>query len=326
MEIKLGIVGTNFVSDWFCNSVNSVSGIVNYAVYSRTNEKGDEFAKKHGIATVYNDFNKFLASDIEAVYIASPNFLHFEQAKAALKHGKHVIIEKPATLNAKEFDVLCDMARERKLICCEAMRPGHDEMMLEAKKAIKKIGTVRRAVLEFCQYSTRYDSFKNGIVLNAFNPALGNGAIMDIGVYAFHCCVMLFGKPKAITAKSLILHNGMEGMGTAILDYGDMQAEVAYSKISDSCTPSVILGENGYVKIGKLSTVESVAYAQRGEIETIVCDSREENNMIYEISDFVKAINGELDITPFNENTEATLLLMDEARKQNNIIFPTETK
>ena len=102
-DIKLGIIGTNFVSDWLCESIDLTEGIVNHAVYSRTAEKGGEFAEKHGIATVYTDMEEFLSSDIEAVYIASPNFLHYPYAKNAILHGKHVLLEKPAALNTAQL-------------------------------------------------------------------------------------------------------------------------------------------------------------------------------------------------------------------------------
>ena len=323
-EIKLGIIGTNFVSDWLCESVDLTDGISNHAVYSRTAEKGGEFAKKHGIGIVYTDMEEFLSSDIDAVYIASPNFLHYPYAKNALEHKKHVLLEKPAALNFAQFEELERIAAENGVILIEAMRPGHDPAVDTVREAMKEIGTIRRAVFDFCQYSSRYDRFRAGEILNAFNPDLGNGALMDIGCYALHVCVMLLGKPKSVYAKSVKLSNGVEGLGSVFLDYGTMIAEVVYSKITESYNPSVITGEDGDVLIGKLSMMESVAVHRRGEDRKILLDNREGSNMVYETEDFVKLIRGEIKPDVFSENTRITLGIMDEIRRQNGIVFPNE--
>ncbi|MBE6618034.1 MAG: Gfo/Idh/MocA family oxidoreductase [Ruminococcaceae bacterium] len=320
-NIKLGIIGTNFVSDWLCDSVKVSERIVNHAIYSRKDETGQAFADKHDIPNVYTDMEDFLSSDIDAVYIASPNFLHYTQAEAAIRHGKHVLVEKPAALTRNEFESLEKMAKDAGVVILEAMRPAHDIAMDEVKNSLSKIGTIRRATFEFCQYSSRYDKFRAGEILNAFNPAMGNAAIMDIGIYPLHCCVMLFGKPGGIYSRSVKLHNGFDGMGTIFLDYGDIQAEVVYSKITDSVNPSIITGEDGTVSIGKTSTLETVTlHPRKGEPQTLIAD-REGNNMVYEIADFVKMIHGEMSPDKFNEITKITLGIIDEVREQNGIEF-----
>ena len=102
--------------DWLCDAVELTDGIVNHAVYSRTVERGTEFAAKHGIPNIYTDMEAFLSSDIDAVYIASPNFLHGPQAIAAMNHGKHVLVEKPAALSAAEFDEMLACAEKNNVI------------------------------------------------------------------------------------------------------------------------------------------------------------------------------------------------------------------
>ena len=147
---------------------------------------------------------------------------------------------------------------------------------------------------------------------------------MDIGVYAVHCCVMLFGAPESVYARSVILPNGMEGMGTAFLTYPGCQAEIVWSKITESAAPSTVVGEDGAVLFGKLSTVESVTLAPRKGEKQVLVSGREENNMIYEIADFVSAVRGQADPSPWQKNTAATLAVMDEVRRQNGIGFPGE--
>ena len=324
-EIKLGIIGTNFISDTLCESVEKTDGIFSYAVYSRTREKGTEFAARHGIARVFTDLEEFLSSDIDAVYIASPNFLHCTQSIAAMTHKKHVIVEKPAALNAKEFALMTAQARKNGVVLMEAMRPVHDPAMASAKTALGEIGTIRRATIEYCQYSSRYDKFREGTVLNAFDVSLGNAAIMDIGVYAVQVAVYLLGKPERITfSQSVKLKNGFEGMGNVMLDYGEYSANIAYSKISDSAVPSFIQGEDGYLTVVRPSSVDEVILHKRNGEERVIAAGRAECNMIYELSDFVSAIRGELDLSYYTSLTESTLRIMDEIRRENKIVFPTE--
>ncbi len=327
--IKLGIIGTNFVSDWLCDAVDLTDGIENAAVYSRTREKGQEFAANHSIPSVYTDMEAFLSSDIDAVYIASPNFLHHDHAVNAARHEKHILLEKPAALDVAELDDIFVEADKNGVKVIEAMRPAHDPVLEMARGELGSIGTLRRAVFDFCQYSSRYDRFKRGEILNAFNPALGNAAVMDIGVYAIHTCVSLFGRPAGIFSKSVKLHNGMEGMGSVFVDYGEFQAEIVYSKITDSAMPSVITGEDGYIMLGKLSTMESLSVKKRGGEEKILSSGRfpaggKASNMIYEVADFVKIVNGELSVEKFNENTRLTMEIINEIRRQNDIVFPVQ--
>ena len=94
-KLKLGIIGTNFISDWLADAVAETDTVVCYAVYSRTTERGSDFAARHGIDKVYTDVEEFYSCGIDAVYVASPNCKHLEQTMGAIAHGLHVLCEKP---------------------------------------------------------------------------------------------------------------------------------------------------------------------------------------------------------------------------------------
>ena len=325
--IKLGIIGSNFVTDWLCESVLKTEGITLHAMYSRSQQRGREFAQKYGIEYVFTDLDAFYSSDIDAVYIASPNFFHAYQAIRAMEKGKHVLVEKPAALSKTEFDLMTACAEKNGVVLLEAMRPAHDDALEVIRSSLSDIGTIRRAVFEFCQYSSRYNAFRSGEILNAFDPALGNAAVMDIGVYAIAVCVSLFGLPKQITSRSVKLHNGFEGMGTSLLDYDTHQAEIVYSKITDSVNPSVITGEDGSLKIGKLSTLDSLEKCIRKKPGEIIFSGRETpgaGNMIYEVRDFVDMIHGAISVESYQKLTRDTLSVIDEIRRQNAIEFPAQ--
>lgn len=321
--MKIGVIGSNFVSDWLCQAVLETGEFTLAAMYSRKQETGEAFAAKYNIPTVYTDMEAFLSSDLDAVYIASPNYCHAPQAIDALRHGKHVLCEKPIATTSSEWKAMEQAACDNGRVLLEAMRPAFDPAIAVVRENLSKLGTIRRAVLEYCQYSSRYDKFKAGDILNAFNPALGNAAIMDIGVYAVHVCLMLFGKPSAVQSRSVLLSNGMEGMGTIFLPYEELgfQAEVVYAKIIDSVNPSVITGENGSITIDKLSQPGLVTMQLRGKEPEVLFTEETDNNMIYQVRTFAELIRrGEVE-HGYKAVSAMEMEILDTVREQNGIVF-----
>lgn len=291
--IKFGIIGTNFISDWMADAALKVEDIELTAVFSRKEQTGRAFAQKHGIGTVYTDLSQMLSSDIVAVYVASPTFKHYEHSLCALNAGKHVLCEKMLTVRLSEAEHLASVAREKGLVLMEAMRPLHDPAIYIIKEALPKLGRIRRVHFEYCQYSSRYDAFKQGRVLNAFDPTIGNSALADIGIYPLAMTLSLFGEPKRVSTMSTFLENGFECMGEIAMDYGDMRATVSYSKINEGVRRSVIEGEDASISVSKLSAVSDIDLVYRdGTVQSLKSDVIEGTNMDCELRDFCDAIKG----------------------------------
>ncbi|HIX47647.1 MAG TPA: Gfo/Idh/MocA family oxidoreductase [Candidatus Mediterraneibacter caccavium] len=329
MALKIGMIGTNFISDDFCAAAAQVPGAELSAVYSRKQETGDAFAAKHNIPRVYTDYDEFLDSGLDAVYVASPNFAHCSQTLKALNHKKHVLCEKVMAVNEPEVRSMIDCARQNNVVLLEAMRPDFDPAYDLIEQNLPRIGKLRRATFEFCQYSSRYDSFREGIIQNAFNPELGNAAVMDIGVYCIHSLVRLFGTPKNIKAVSTKLSNGFDGSGIVLMEYEDMTAEAVYSKIAVSVTPSVLQGEDGSIMIDYISKPESVSLRLResardtltgGTIEKLPYTPAK-NNMIFEIQEFLKLIEKKEVDHKYLKYSLGTIRVLDEVRRQTGIRF-----
>ena len=322
--VRIGFIGTNFISEQMVCTLRSIPYYTIKAVYSRTEERAMSFAEEYGFPLKYTNLEDFFSCpELDAVYIASPNSCHVEQAIAALNHGLHVICEKPLAPSSKQLKQVFDAAKKNKRIVIEAMRPAYDEAFLAIRESLPLLGKLRRVSFEFCQYSSRYDSFKAGEIKNAFNPLLSNAAIMDIGVYPIHCCVMLFGEPDEVLSSSVFLHNGMEGEGSLILKYQSMTAEISYSKITSSVVPSFILGENGAITIDKLSNPSEIWFLPRKEAPVLLKQSKT-SNMKYEFLSFYNMLCGRESPEKYNRNTEITTKIMDTVRKQNNIVFPSD--
>lgn len=196
-KVRFGVVGTNFITDWVIAGARQDNRFELVAVYSRKQETADAFAVKHQIPYTFTSLEEMAESPlIDAVYIASPNFLHAEQSILCMKHGKHVLCEKPFASNAREVREMVAASKEYDVTLMEAMKPTLTPNFRSVLENLGRLGTIRRYFSCYCQYSSRYDKLKEGVVLNAFRPELSNGAMMDIGIYTVYPMVVLFGRPK----------------------------------------------------------------------------------------------------------------------------------
>lgn len=314
-------VGRNFIVDRFMTAAAEISEISFYGAYSRNYDTGKEFAQKYGKTKVFTDLTELCENeDVDFVYIANPNKFHKDFAVKLLNSGKHVLCEKPAAANADDFEEMTEAAADNGVILMEAMVPVHSPAINAVKEYMKKIGKIRRATLSFCQYSSRYDKFKNGIVENAFKKELQGGSLMDIGIYPLSVMHCLFGTPFDFTGFADFLPDSIDGHGTVLAKYDGMICELLYSKITDGRLPSEIQGENGNIIIDKMSRPKKITLILRnGETEEFCLDAEKED-IYYETVDFVKQVNGEK-MPQFNRMTHEVLQSADKIRKMLGIDF-----
>lgn len=335
-KVRFGVVGTNFITDWVIEGAKEDPRFELAAVYSRTRERGEEFAAKHNIPHIFTSLEDMAASDkVDAIYIASPNALHAEQSILCMSHGKHVLCEKPLASNAREARKMVETARQRGVTLMEAMKSTLSPNFLAVKDNLYRIGTPRRYFASFCQYSSRYDKFKEGIVLNAFRPELSNGALMDIGVYTLYPLVVLFGAPKTINAQGIVLTSGADGQGAVNMQYEGMNATILYSKIANSLLPAEIEGEDGNIIIDRIQTPVDVRFyprqapasghEKRAEGESIGCKENH-NEYYYEVKKFIDLIESGRTESVINSHQASitTLEIMDEVRRQLGVHYPAD--
>ena len=323
--VRFAVIGTNKITDKFIEAAKLCKDFQLAAVYSRTKEKALEYASKHGAVLVYDDLDMLAESkEVDAVYVASPNSLHASQSIKMLNGKKHVLCEKTIASNKKELEEMLKVAKNNEVILLEAMRSVFDPGFKAIEDNISKLGTIRRATFQYCQYSSRYDNFKKGIVENAFNPVFSNGALTDIGVYCIHPLVKLFGMPKNIWGNSVILENGVDGAGTIMVQYDNMQGELIYSKITNSKLPSQIQGEKGCMIISEIPDTEEITIIyNNGQKENISID-KHDNNMYYEAEELIRLIQTKGNADRHNQYSLMELSIMDEARKQMGIRFSAD--
>lgn len=324
--VRFAVIGTNFITRWFLEAAALCPEVSLQAVYSRRMETARAFNQDYRAPLLFDDLDALAACDeVDAVYIASPNAFHAPQAVKLLRAGKHVLVEKPAASNYPEVKAMADAAAQHGVVFLEAMRNAFTPGFATIRDNLHKLGAIRRVTAVYCQYSSRYDRFKQGEVLNAFRPELSNSALMDIGVYCVHPVVKLFGPPKRIKASSILLENGFEGAGTILADYGEMQADILYSKITDSHLPSEIQGEKGCMVIRRFNRMEDIKIVYRDGREEQLSVPACEKAMKYEIQTFADAVAGREDITECTRASLSAAAVMDEARRQAGVRFPADS-
>jgi predicted dehydrogenase len=327
--IRFGIIGTNWISEAFIKAAKHTGEFALTAVYSRNDKTAKHFAAKYGALHIFTDIHAFAVSEtFDAVYIASPNSLHSEQAMLCMGEGKHVICEKPIASNTYELQEMIEAAAANNVVLMEALKTTLLPNFLAIQQHIHKIGKIRRYTASYCQYSSRYDKYKEGIVLNAFKPELSNGSLMDIGIYTIYPMVALFGRPVDIQANAYMLDSGVDGQGSILFKYPDMDAAVTYSKIANSYLPSEIQGEDGTIIIDKIHTPEKVVIKYKDGYEEDISIPQKEDSMFYEADEFISLIKSGKRESSINTHSVSmtTLEIIETARKQFGLIYPSDKK
>jgi len=243
--INWGILGTGSVARQFAEGLHSLPNAKLLAVGSRSQETAQIFSHKFNIPRSYNSYEKLVQDeDIEIVYIATPNTMHKDNCILCLTAGKAVLCEKPFTINATEAREVIELARKKKLFCMEAMWTRFIPLMQKVRDMINEgvIGEVKMLTADF---GLRIEFNENA---RHFNPNLGGGALLDMGIYPISLAFFLFGTPSTIV--SLASMGKVDEQSTVIFRYSTGQLATLYSSFSTN-TPSevIIMGTQGQLHI-----------------------------------------------------------------------------
>ena len=247
--MKLGIVGTGTIAEEVLPQLPGWNWQVSALCGTpRSKEKVAELCGQYRIPVGYTDYAAMLReADVDAVYVAVPNFLHFDFVKQALESGRHVIVEKPMTSNFREAEHLAKLAREKKRFLFEAITTRYLPNYEKLRQWLPRVGTVKLVSCNFSQYSRRYDAFRSGTVLPAFDPEKSGGALMDLNLYNLHWILGLFGAPQS-AAYHANVERGIDTSGVLTLSYPGFQAVSIAAKDCSAPWSYVIQGTDGYLK------------------------------------------------------------------------------
>lgn len=306
--IRFGIVGTGRISEWVLKGAIQDQRFKATAVCSRSEDAAAAFIAKHPEVfspdtAIFTSIEELAACpDVDAIYIGTPNKTHRDYTVTCLEHGKHVLCEKPLGCNEREVKDMIDASVKSGAALMEAMISTINPNFKAARAKLDEIGDVRQVFASYCQYSTKYDALKKGIVANSFNPKMGGGALEDIGVYTTFPIVALFGEPLDITSKVTTIPEecgNVNLQGMTILQYDGMLASLSYSKAVDAHTVTELCGERGNVILDNIHNCKKAEFLPhavpsggRGPVSerTLLREGLEMDDYFYEFEEFINVI------------------------------------
>lgn len=288
--MKLGVIGTGAITRSMLAEYQRCEQFEINAICSRKEETGRAMAEAFMIPKVYTDLSDMLADpEIEIVYVATPNSIHFRQAKAALLAGKHVICEKPFTPTVAETEELTALAKEKHLLLFEAITTAHHPHYGFIRENLSKLGKLKIVTATFCQFSSRYPALLAGKPSPVLNHAFAGGALMDINLYNIHFIVGLFGAPENVCYFANRYETGVDTSGVLLLEYDGFLCQCIGAKDCAARNGVQIVGEDGYMEITPSSSnCQTVELNLRGQEKVTV--HLPENPWYYEVQDLGRIV------------------------------------
>ena len=315
--MKLGIIGSGMVVKDFLSFAHELSEIKLEAITARNIENLKELQNKYNIKNIYTDIDICLENkEIDTIYVAVPNYLHYTVAKKALEAGKNVICEKPFTLKYDEAAELFEIAEGKGLILMEAITNQYQKNYLDIQDNIDNIGEIRLVECNFSQLSSRYEAFKNGIIAPVFDKSKGGGVLGDLNIYNIHFVVGLFGRSKKVHYLPNIV-NDVDTSGILLLEYNNFKVVCIAAKDTFNNSYVNIQGDKGIIKVvGPTNEIPNYSIQTKDKLI-------EKNNNIHshrmfaEFKKFVEVINNK-DFEFMDYQKEQTLnvvYIYEEAKK-----------
>ena len=322
--VRLGTIGSGVIVHSVLDGVRRTEGITLEAVYSRSQEKAGELAKTYGASRTYTDLDAFLADDsINTIYIATPNLLHYPQAKKALLAGKNVICEKPLVTRLAHAQELRDLAQDRGLFLVEAAPTMFLPNFRALREKLPEIGRVRLVMSNYSQYSSRYDAVLRGEKPNIFNPEYAGGCLMDINFYNVLLNVALFGAPQEAKYYANIYPGLADTSGVFVMKYDGFVSTNSGAKDTWGVNYFMIEGEKGYIYVDEPNGVKSLRVVTRQGEEKINLQP-EPDRWYYEVRSLTGLmLNDDYDsVRAMLEVSLETVRVIEAARLGAGIRFP----
>jgi predicted dehydrogenase len=323
--IRWGILGTGFIAGLQTKDLNE-NGFTVQAVGSRSLDSSKAFAEQYGVATAHGSYEDLVADPlIDVVYIATPHPFHHENALLALNAGKHVLVEKSFTMNAAEAQDIVDLAASKGLVALEAMWTRFLPHMIRIRDIIAAgtIGEVRKVVASHNQSLPKDPAHR----LN--DPALGGGALLDLGIYPISFAFDILGTPASIKASASMSGTGVDRQTAAIFEYASgAQALVDCELDAASSNRAMVIGTDGWIDIEHTwyNPVPFTVHAVDGGVVERYDQPVTSRGMQFQAAELERLIrdgSAARTILPPDE-TVAIMAAMDEIRKQIGLSYDAD--
>ncbi|TLM88045.1 Gfo/Idh/MocA family oxidoreductase [Pseudarthrobacter sp. NamE5] len=329
--LRWGVVATGRIAHKVTRDLAQLEGAELYAVSSRGRASAEAFASEHGFALSYHDgpagdgYRQLFADPrVDVVYVATPHAQHFEVVRAALEGGKHVLCEKPFTINAREATELVDLAKARGLFLMEGV---WTRFLPATRRALELIGNGEIGLVRWVQadlgFPAAYDPTDR-----LWDPAAGGGALLDLAVYPLTWAVAALGFPAGLTAKGHLNQDGVDVQNTLTLEYPEGAAAQLTSSLQASGPGMATIGGTaGWIRTG------SPLYNPR-RLEICGLDGNvrieefpeETEGFIHELRETARCIRSGLQESPLMPwaETVRVMQLLDQARDQMGLRYAND--
>lgn len=319
-----GIIATGKIAGSFASGLQVLPDATLLGVASRNQASAERFGEQYNVPRRYDSYEALVQDpDIEVIYIGTPHPLHYENTLLCLNAGKHVLCEKPLAMNGQQVRTMIETARANNVFFMEAMWMWFIPAMRRAKALIEDgaIGTPHVLMADF-GFATTFDPSHRH-----FDPLLGGGALLDIGIYPLALALYLFGKPRVVTGKAVLGRTGVDEVMTATLEYADgKMANLLATLRAYTPQEAVIAGSKGNLRIHRqFWHSEKLTLDVNGVSETIEVPM-EGNGYNFEAAEAMECIRqGRLESPLMSWQASLDLMeMMDTLRAQWGLVYPDE--
>ena len=315
MDLNVAILGAGQIVPDFLLSSKFVDGIKPYTIFGAEKDTPvmSQLAKEYEIEKISTNYDEVLRDEkVALIYVALPNSLHYEFTKKALLAKKHVIIEKPFCSSLSQAKDLFEISEKENVFLFEAIPNIHYPNFKEMKNTLPSLGSIKLVELNSVKYSSRYDEFKKGMVLPAFDPKKDGGALMDMGVYNLHLLVGLFGKPNHITYFPN-MEKGIDTSGILLAEYPNYKCSAVAGKDCNAPNCINVMGDKGFIHSTSRSNLVSDFDLSINGQESQKINQHERKiheRLAYEIQEFYDVVVKN-DSARYRELKEQTLQVME---------------
>lgn len=328
-KLKWGIIGVGNIANKMADALKITPNNLLYAVASKTPSKARIFADKYGVENAYSYQEIVSSKEIDIIYVATTHNFHFDNAKLALEHGKHVLIEKAFTVNAKEARELVRIAREKNLFLMEAIwtRFLPSVKLLKEKIRDHEIGDVK-------QISIAYGGFVGPDYEKRLkDPALAGGVSLDMGIYAISFVCYLLGElPTDIKSMTRFGEMGADEISNYMFQFpSKCLTSICTSYNLKMTNEAIIYGTKGYITFPEFGAGQRFTIFKHEGTNDIkdtkdVLEKNHDNGFIYQVKEVARCIReGKLEskIIPLDE-TISIMEIIDKMREEWGFIYPFE--
>jgi predicted dehydrogenase len=315
--VRWGILSTGKIARAFANALKDTPGAVLAAVASRDPATAQAFASEFGAGAAYGSYQQLAdAQDVDLIYIGTPHPMHFQNALMALHAGKGVLCEKPFTMNLREAEQVVALARSKQLFLMEAMWTRYLPALAEVRRVIAsgEIGPVHQVVADF--------GFKANVgpEHRVFNPALGGGALLDLGIYPLSIAAALLGPVESVRAQAQLGATGVDVQtGFTLRHRGGGMSVCCCSLQARTPCELTVSGERGHVRMNTMfHRAQSVTVVLEDGTSRTVDTPFIGNGYVHEVIEAQRCFAAGLVESPgmTHDETLALMGVMDEVRRQ----------